>query len=328
MMMMSSAPLELPSNATSIRAEITDNFSCENRGYGYYADVENECQIFHVCLPVMYPEERKERTFRWSFICPEETVFSQVVFTCVRMEDMPNECKDSEQYYELNKNFGAVINDTDADAESMMKPESDKKGEENMVGDSQMMMQMVERIETTTASKVMEVESVSTAPQRPQMSVPTPMDTIVMMPPPAQSNAPKGEEFSSVKVVINPMDMAQDLLPPLSNDVYRVGMNGEAVMIPVSEADAVKNNIDESQLDAVDDLHMQDDAMVDESKQVAGSATMMDTKEQVIKNVENIIMAAGNEEEVKKENSTDLRRLHPTDPRRRRFLFKADSKRN
>lgn len=47
--------LTLPSNATSIRSDITDNFSCAGRPYGYYADVENDCQIFHVCLPVTYP---------------------------------------------------------------------------------------------------------------------------------------------------------------------------------------------------------------------------------------------------------------------------------
>lgn len=69
--------LTLPSNATSIRADITDSFSCDDKVYGYYADVENDCQIFHVCLPVTYADG-KENTFRWSFICPEETVFSQV----------------------------------------------------------------------------------------------------------------------------------------------------------------------------------------------------------------------------------------------------------
>lgn len=69
--------LTLPSNATSIRSDITDNFSCVNKTYGYYADVENDCQIFHVCLPVTYADGR-ENTFRWSFICPEETIFSQV----------------------------------------------------------------------------------------------------------------------------------------------------------------------------------------------------------------------------------------------------------
>lgn len=37
--------LSLPSNATSIRADISDNFSCKGKSYGYYADVENECQV-------------------------------------------------------------------------------------------------------------------------------------------------------------------------------------------------------------------------------------------------------------------------------------------
>lgn len=73
------AHLTLPSNATSIRSDITDTFSCAGRIYGYYADVDNDCQIFHVCLPVTYPDGR-EQEFRWSFICPEETTFSQVNF--------------------------------------------------------------------------------------------------------------------------------------------------------------------------------------------------------------------------------------------------------
>ncbi|KAM8710284.1 hypothetical protein ACLKA7_016989 [Drosophila subpalustris] len=97
--------LTLPSNATSIRADITDSFSCANKSYGYYADVENDCQIFHVCLPVTYADG-KENTFRWSFICPEETIFSQESFTCMRREDMSIDCEDSYRYYELNGNFG------------------------------------------------------------------------------------------------------------------------------------------------------------------------------------------------------------------------------
>lgn len=69
--------LSLPSNATSIRSDISDNFSCTGKIYGYYADVDNDCQIFHVCLPVTYADG-KEQLFRWSFICPEETTFNQV----------------------------------------------------------------------------------------------------------------------------------------------------------------------------------------------------------------------------------------------------------
>ncbi|XP_017071568.1 titin homolog [Drosophila eugracilis] len=115
--------LTLPSNATSIRSDITDNFSCANKTYGYYADVENDCQIFHVCLPVTYADGR-ENTFRWSFICPEETIFSQESFTCMRREDMTIECQDSSRYYELNGNFGGP-----AEQESKPTPEESEQPE-------------------------------------------------------------------------------------------------------------------------------------------------------------------------------------------------------
>jgi len=64
--------LLLPDNATLIRENIVDTFSCQDRIYGYYADMENECQIFHVCMP------QTRTAIRWSFICPAETVFNQV----------------------------------------------------------------------------------------------------------------------------------------------------------------------------------------------------------------------------------------------------------
>ncbi|XP_022208382.2 titin-like isoform X2 [Drosophila obscura] len=123
--------LTLPSNATSIRADITDNFSCANKTYGYYADVENDCQIFHVCLPVTYADGR-ENTFRWSFICPEETIFSQESFTCMRREDMTIECEDSARYYELNGNFGgAPVQEEEKQQEQAAEPEEQQQSEKD-----------------------------------------------------------------------------------------------------------------------------------------------------------------------------------------------------
>ncbi|KAK0166201.1 hypothetical protein PV328_004642 [Microctonus aethiopoides] len=91
--------LTLPNNATAIRDNIIDNFSCENRIYGYYADIDNECQIFHVCLP------QNRGSIRWSFICPAETVFNQETFVCTRTNNsIP--CEESEKYYILNEEFG------------------------------------------------------------------------------------------------------------------------------------------------------------------------------------------------------------------------------
>ncbi|ERL88910.1 U-scoloptoxin(01)-Cw1a [Dendroctonus ponderosae] len=99
--------LTLPSNATSIRNDISDSFSCEGRSYGYYADVENDCQLFHVCLPMKYQDGRTQM-FRWSFICPEETVFNQELFTCTRSDESIIDCAESPRFYDLNRNFGSA----------------------------------------------------------------------------------------------------------------------------------------------------------------------------------------------------------------------------
>ncbi|MPC10643.1 hypothetical protein E2C01_003282 [Portunus trituberculatus] len=44
------------------------SFSCQDRPYGYYADVEAECQVFHIC----------NNNAKWSFRCPNQTLFNQV----------------------------------------------------------------------------------------------------------------------------------------------------------------------------------------------------------------------------------------------------------
>ncbi|CRK96053.1 CLUMA_CG009490, isoform A [Clunio marinus] len=83
----------LPSDSQSIRSEIIDTkFSCTDREPGYYADVDNECQIFHRCL------EGQQRVF--SFICPDQTVFSQRVLVCVWNDTKDFDCEDSEDYFE------------------------------------------------------------------------------------------------------------------------------------------------------------------------------------------------------------------------------------
>uniref|UniRef100_A0A336MUW2 CSON001644 protein n=1 Tax=Culicoides sonorensis TaxID=179676 RepID=A0A336MUW2_CULSO len=94
--------LDLPANATAIRENISDGFSCKNKSNGYYADPQNDCQIFHVCHNVDYGMTRRGRkmmVYRWSFICPEETVFDQNQYTCVRKTESSIECPESPQYY-------------------------------------------------------------------------------------------------------------------------------------------------------------------------------------------------------------------------------------
>ncbi|XP_068983477.1 uncharacterized protein [Bombus flavifrons] len=109
--------LELPDNATLIRDNIVDNFSCQDRIYGYYADMDNDCQVFHVCMP------QARGSIRWSFICPAETVFNQATFVCTKTENsIP--CEESEKFYNLNEAIGKEVEEEESDMEHATK-ESD-----------------------------------------------------------------------------------------------------------------------------------------------------------------------------------------------------------
>lgn len=37
-----------------LSSPVRTSFSCIGRDYGYFADVENNCEIFHICVPVSY----------------------------------------------------------------------------------------------------------------------------------------------------------------------------------------------------------------------------------------------------------------------------------
>ncbi|XP_063588651.1 uncharacterized protein LOC134765791 [Penaeus indicus] len=75
--------------------------------YGYYGDVDNECQVFHVCLPLqqLYPANfTAPVTYQFSFICPEQTVFTQDAMVCAwKSEALP--CEASPELYWMNDNF-------------------------------------------------------------------------------------------------------------------------------------------------------------------------------------------------------------------------------
>lgn len=67
------------------------NFDCGQQAFpGYYADVEAQCQVFHICA--------LNRTY--SFLCPNGTIFSQEVFVCVWWHQY--DCLTSPTFYPNN----------------------------------------------------------------------------------------------------------------------------------------------------------------------------------------------------------------------------------
>ena len=81
-----------------LQQPLVEDFSCEGRTYGYYADIANNCQIFHVCWPKMNEIEEVIGMNQWSFICGNQTVFDQATLTCNHYSDaFP--CEESEALY-------------------------------------------------------------------------------------------------------------------------------------------------------------------------------------------------------------------------------------
>lgn len=74
------------------------SFSCEEQDYpGYYADIEANCEIFHIC---------QEDGRHDSFLCPNTTLFNQQYLVC----DWPTnvDCAASADFFSVNAEIGKV----------------------------------------------------------------------------------------------------------------------------------------------------------------------------------------------------------------------------
>uniref|UniRef100_T1J0R7 Chitin-binding type-2 domain-containing protein n=1 Tax=Strigamia maritima TaxID=126957 RepID=T1J0R7_STRMM len=97
------ASLTLPDGADVILGDIKPGFTCESKIYGYYADIFNDCKLFHVCVPVG-DENGVTNPIQWSFVCGNQTLFNQEKLTCDYQENV--DCSKSENFYSINENFG------------------------------------------------------------------------------------------------------------------------------------------------------------------------------------------------------------------------------
>ncbi|KAF8782757.1 uncharacterized protein LOC129962905 [Argiope bruennichi] len=95
------AAYELPDGAELIVGPIRTTFVCSNEGY--YADIDNNCQIFHICHTAVHADGTSEMQ-HWSFLCGNQTLFNQYSFTCTNFQDsIP--CARSRDFFYLNANL-------------------------------------------------------------------------------------------------------------------------------------------------------------------------------------------------------------------------------
>ncbi|XP_045612062.1 U-scoloptoxin(01)-Cw1a-like [Procambarus clarkii] len=71
-----------PASYETITGPLVQSFSCDGRPYGYYADVDNACRVFHVCLPIQDDLGQVIQTAHFSFLCGNQTIFDQETLTC------------------------------------------------------------------------------------------------------------------------------------------------------------------------------------------------------------------------------------------------------
>ncbi|KAG7156555.1 uncharacterized protein LOC121853471 [Homarus americanus] len=98
----------LSSGYEEVVGQVVQGFSCEGRPYGYYADVDNACRLFHVCVPIYDDQGQITTVDQFTFMCGNQTMFSQESLTCTSSVDsFP--CNEAPTLYDLvNSEFGRI----------------------------------------------------------------------------------------------------------------------------------------------------------------------------------------------------------------------------
>ena len=93
----------VPGDDYPIFAEVPDtSFVCDGLVEGgYYADVEAECQVFHIC-----GNDGNGGLTKYSFLCPNGTIFQQQYFVCDWWFNV--DCPVAENFYSLNDDVAAA----------------------------------------------------------------------------------------------------------------------------------------------------------------------------------------------------------------------------
>ncbi|CAN8015425.1 unnamed protein product, partial [Ixodes persulcatus] len=96
------AAYELPDGVEFVVGGVQTSFQC--RRSGYFADVDNNCQLFHVCNEV-FKDDGSLELQQYSFFCGNQTVFNQLSLTCSFPEESVP-CSNAPDFFYINDNLG------------------------------------------------------------------------------------------------------------------------------------------------------------------------------------------------------------------------------
>lgn len=80
-------------------SSLQGNFSCYERRYGYYADINKRCTHFHLCYPVKDGNTNEIVYQRFSFACSDNSIFDQQHLLCLDESSLATKCESSPDYF-------------------------------------------------------------------------------------------------------------------------------------------------------------------------------------------------------------------------------------
>lgn len=98
----SSDELEEAIKAEESSDEVLSTFSCFGRSFGQYADVSQDCRVFHLCYPYFNETSDELLYQRITFLCDNDSIFDQKRFICTENKTIDHRCHESEALYQTS----------------------------------------------------------------------------------------------------------------------------------------------------------------------------------------------------------------------------------
>ena len=95
-------PYMLPASSDTVltKKKINNDLVCEKAGM--FADVNNNCQIFHFCVVTGRPGNTGFDLRQYSFFCGAGTIFDQYTLTC-QVPEKAIPCEYAPEFYDINR---------------------------------------------------------------------------------------------------------------------------------------------------------------------------------------------------------------------------------